>query len=290
MDKIQKKFPQTAWIFDVDGVLTSLEEKRVTDIKIFDELVKRINREEPICFNTGRSIDFVINEILVPLEKRVLRKKLLLNLFAFCEKGAIHITYQDSGNRLVEIDQNIRVPEAVRTEMQHVVDKDPYKDLMFFDITKKTMVTLEMKKGVENRRFKLAQKTLEKKIEKILEKNQLQNQFRIDSTNIATDIESVYVGKDLGIKKMIQYLSTVHIFPTRYICFGDSLSDLKMYEALLQLGKSVDFVYVGKRDQVSTKFNNSLIFTSQLYTKGTLEFLSQSYASSSLHFDSKSLY
>lgn len=44
-----------AWIFDVDGVITSLQGKKVTEPQILDHIAKKPEAGEPVAFNTGRS-------------------------------------------------------------------------------------------------------------------------------------------------------------------------------------------------------------------------------------------
>lgn len=45
----------TAYLFDVDGVLTDPVEKRVDREEIFSEIISRLQSGQPVAFNTGRS-------------------------------------------------------------------------------------------------------------------------------------------------------------------------------------------------------------------------------------------
>ena len=61
--------PRTAWLFDVDGVLTDPERKIVAESALFDELIRRLTHGEPVGLNTGRSAEFIVAAVLDPLER-----------------------------------------------------------------------------------------------------------------------------------------------------------------------------------------------------------------------------
>lgn len=265
----------TAWLFDVDGVLTNPEAKRVTQPAIFDELIRRIERNEPVGLNTGRSVTFVTEQILVPLETRIPDARQLRNVSAYCEYGAIQVTYSDTGSRNTDIDPRIGIPSEIQTEIRELLRQDVYEDVMFFDITKQTMVTVELKPGKTIAEFQEPQKQLLQKLQVLLSKHNVQDSLKIEATTIAIDIESIHVGKALGARKFIDVLSQRQVEPSRYVCIGDSRSDIEMFKELKKLDKEVVFVFVGDKNGVLNDDATSMYVPSKQHDRGTLEFLQQ---------------
>lgn len=266
--------PQTAWLFDIDGVLTDPEIKRVTLPGIFNELVSRLKKGEPIGLNTGRSLDFIITQILNPLELVIMDKNLLCNIIAVGEKGAAWIMYDASGEKTIHQDPSVCVPRELQIAIRELVSKPPYSETMFYDETKRTMISIELKEGKTIAEFKNSQQALKKALQVILSDKHLENDMRIDPTRIATDVESKYVGKALGARKFIELLNEKGVSPERYIGFGDSVSDYEMFEELIRLGKKSQFVFVGGREHLIGKKDLALVeFTKELVDKGTLQYL-----------------
>lgn len=269
-----KTHPQTAWLFDVDGVLTDPQAKRITQPEIFDELIKRLEKREPIGLNTGRSLEFIISKILDPLEASLKEKNLLRNIIAVGEKGAAWITYDDNGTKMVNVDPNISVPQKIQDQIRELIDKTPYSDTMFYDETKRTMVSVELKPDKTIAEFKKPQQELISALQILLKKYHLEDVLKIDPTRICTDLENKHVGKAFGARKFVELLREMRIEPQEYIGFGDSASDYEMFEELIHLNKKAHFVFVGGKEHLTGKKDFALItFTEHLFDKGTLEYL-----------------
>jgi len=268
--------PKRAYLFDVDGVLTNPEAKKIEQKEIFDELIKRLQEGEPIGLNTGRSLEFMILEVLQPLESKITEKVLLKNVFAIGEKGSAWITYDSHGVRTVRVDKLTSVPQAVQDEVKVLLEKPIYKNVMFYDETKLTMVSVELKHGKSIVEFQNPQKELTQELQILLMRHGLQSQLKIDPTRIATDIENVHVGKALGARRFVEILTERGILPEEYIGFGDSISDYDMLTELEKLQKKVSFVYVGDKTDLQGKDATNVIFTKKLLDHGTLEYLQSS--------------
>jgi hydroxymethylpyrimidine pyrophosphatase-like HAD family hydrolase len=65
-----------AWLFDVDGVLTNPQEKKIVESKIIEFLIKILSSGELIGLNTGRSLEFVEKEVLEPLQNHLQKPEL----------------------------------------------------------------------------------------------------------------------------------------------------------------------------------------------------------------------
>src|SRR3989344_2543991 len=94
----------TAWIFDVDGVITDPEKKEVTNPQLFDELIKRLKKGEPVALATGRALEWVIKKIVNPLESRIKENNsdisLLDNFYVSGEFGGSHLFYNKGKREL----------------------------------------------------------------------------------------------------------------------------------------------------------------------------------------------
>lgn len=278
--EITRQQPEKAYLFDVDGVLTNPHEKKVMHPEILDELVKRLEMGYPVGLNTGRSLEFVTTNILDPLEEKVTDKKLLQNIIALGEKGCSWITYNDKNQRVSMVDEEIKVPDFITDEIRSIVNNPPYSDVLFFDETKKTMVSLELhtqekllEKDKTFAEFKEIQKKLSQELDVLLNKHKIQDKFKIDNTRIATDVENINVGKALGARRFIDLLASKNIDPQQFLSFGDSPSDYEMFEELQRLGKKSQFIYVGESKDLVGKSSENVIFTQRKVDDGTSDYL-----------------
>lgn len=263
----------TAWLFDVDGVLTSPEEKKVVLLEIFVELIKRLRKNEPVGLNTGRSLDFITSEVLNPLEKIAGDKKILKNVVGIGEKGGAWIVYDEGGKRITSVDKNISVPVEIQNKVRELIGKSKFSEKIFFDETKETMVTVEIRPGVTVKQFETIRREIDTELKRILDDYHLGDEYRVDATRIAIDIESKKIGKAYGARKFAELLKERGIDPQKYICFGDSESDFDMYEELKRMGKLAELVFVGERDVLEGKNLQEVKFTGKLLDKGTLDYL-----------------
>jgi len=260
-------------IFDVDGVLTHPSEKKVTQLKIFLELKNRLENNEPIILNTGRAIDFIIEKILTPLEKIITDKKLLQNLFAVGEKGGVSVSYDDYGQRKIHVDSSISVPKILQTAARRLT-KEKFSDSAFYDITKKTMISIEMLDGLSVSKFKIRQNLLNQELDKMLSKYGLNHKYKIDPSRIATDVENNHVGKALGVERALVWLSKKMIKTKQFIAFGDSPADVSMAQALSAKKLPVIFVFVGEKSLLKNKeMNFPIVYTKNHCEAGTVEYL-----------------
>jgi phosphoserine phosphatase len=265
--------PRTAWLFDVDGVLTDPERKVVAEPALFDELIRRLGRGEPVGLNTGRSTEFIITEVLEPLERRVTDSRVLRGLIAYGEKGGAWIAYPDAGPRRVHVDASVTIAPALADAVRALVRRVPYVDTMFFDETKRTMLSIEMRAGVTMTAFATLQRQLVPELERIIAEYANEHLLRIDANSIATDVEYAHMGKGYAATRYVAELAAHGIRPQRIVCCGDSGSDYPMLDALLRLGIEAELVFVGPRQALAGMDTEHVTFTSAYYDRGTLAYL-----------------
>jgi len=268
-NKLNKNSP-VAYLFDVDGVLTDPVERKVTEESLYDEIINRLARGEPVGLNTGRSTAWMKERFITPLLERAEDKSILSNFVAIGEKGGAWITFDDKGRMHHGRASEISMPEDLKEKVRELIDND-YSDSMFFDDTKETMISTEMIDGYDLNDYHQRQKDLIKNLEKILE--ELGRNYKIDPTTIGTDIENPHVGKFLGAERFLKFLEDKNIKPDRFIAFGDSKSDFEMSDELQRRGRKVEMIYVGDREKLGESIREYPIEYVGGYSHGTLEYL-----------------
>lgn len=272
--KEKEQIPNFAWIFDVDGVITNPLEKRVTQPQILDAIIEKLKRGEPVALNTGRSLSWMMDRVINPLLEKIENKTILRNFFAVGEKGGMWLTFENNGEMIEHRDESIKVPQELQDEVRKIIERD-YSDSMFYDGSKETMISTEMKDGHSLEEFKSAQKKLKQKLDELLFQRRLKGMFKIDPTTIATDIENSHVGKHFAIERILAFLKQRGIKPKQFITFGDSKSDVPMAQRLHQMGLPVQFIFVGNSSQLEGEdLPFPTITTNNHFDKGALEYLS----------------
>lgn len=267
---------KTAWVFDVDGVISHPLEKRVTEPEILDELIKKLRLEEPVALNTGRSISWIKDKILNELIERIKNKEIFQNLLIVGEKGGTWAEFDRQHNLIENIDKNISVPDSLKNKIRNLI-KDKYSNSMFYDESKLTMISTEIKDGHSLNDYREKQSEINEEFKSLLRTSNLEDKFKIDSTIAATDIENKFVGKHFAARRILEWIKNKKIKIKKYITVGDSFnSDLPMAQEIYSQGLPVEFVYVGKENIDISKYPFPIKITQNKFEKGTLEFLKSS--------------
>ena len=267
-----------AWLFDVDGVLADPSTKRIERPAILAELAARLRRGEPVGANTGRSLAFVEERLLAPLEATIHDPALRRLLFVAAEKGAASLVYGPDGERRRHLDADLTLPaiNELRADVAALI-AERYADVMFVDRSKQSMISIEMVDNLAVDVFRRHQLDLLPELDALIRRRGLAGRVRIDASRIAVDLEHPTSGKALGARGFVAFLAQRGIVPHRFVAFGDSPSDLAMAEELDRLGVPVEFVFVGGREQLQLDAPPPfpVIFTAALCDDGTLEYLRQ---------------
>lgn len=261
-----------AWIFDVDGVITNPQEKKVTEEGLIDAIADCLTNGDVVTLNTGRSLSWMMDRVIKPIEESVGDKSRLDEFLAVGEKGGAWLLFQD-GEWVTYIDKKITVPESLQTDIRELIYAE-FQNSMFYDESKLTMISTEMIDRHLIPDYTQRQHVLVARMQEILAKPKYESlDLKIDPTTIATDIQNPHVGKHLGARRIADWLRDKSIRPQHILTIGDSQSDTEMAEEL-QDEYSVDFVFVGEPSKLnSDKLKNNPIFTAKLFGEGTLEFL-----------------
>ena len=251
---------EQAYLFDIDGVLVNPHTKSVEQPELFDQIVNRLERGDWLGLNTGRQSEFMIEHILEPLEQRLSDKGLLQRIFACGEKGGVWIVYDAQSQRTTHVHPLLQMPHKLREEIQEVVSQTPFDDVVFYDGNKKTMISVELKRGKPIAAFDGIKHALHDRLKTVLLNYP---HLVLDSTLISFDIQPAEAGKDLGARKFVEWVESKGQSPHCYFTFGDSRSDYAMHEELQRLGKSSTFVFVGGQQLLKGKNWDNVIFPNE---------------------------
>lgn len=262
-----------AWIFDVDGVITDPQEKKVKYPQTLDNIADKIKNGEPVALNTGRSLSWLIDRVLNPLLEKIENKKVLENFFAVGEKGGTWLTFNHQEEMQQYKDHSIFMPQFLQQQIRDLVETK-FSQSMFYDSGKETMISTEMHDKYPIERYRKDQTQLKEYLIQLLEKNNLSSKFKIDPTTISIDIENKRVGKGFALERILKWLKAQKINPRQFIAFGDSRHDIEMAEKLYQENLPFEFVFVGNKDVFEGKeYPFPITYTQNRFDEGTLEYL-----------------
>lgn len=261
---------ETAWMFDADGVLTDLESRVVTEKSIPEELVRRALRGEPVGIITGRAGIFVLENIISEIKKVEWSAGVWRNMIIVAEKGGVMVTFDNLGQ---PVKKKIQIlPEGFGDFVSKLESEiQEYGDLMFVDLKKETMATVEMVKGANWKEFKMKRGEIAERIRILLRDYTWGEAYRIDETAISIDVENMAMGKKKAGEVFAKELMNRRISPKMFVCFGDSRSDLDMLEGIL--GKNKIFVFVGEVEQIADRKEDVVMDWVGQYSRGTAEAL-----------------
>jgi hypothetical protein len=135
---------------------------------------------------------------------------------------------------------------------------------MFFDETKRAMISVEQNTSVSSADYLAVQPVFERRAFDIIASHGIGIRyrgeerpdaaglvpFRIDPTIISTDIESVVLDKDRGAERALAYFSALGPLPDSWRSVGDSRSDYLMADHVHAIGVDVAHVDVRPADGI----------------------------------------
>ncbi|POH74349.1 hypothetical protein [Arthrobacter glacialis] len=255
--------PPLALLLDVDGPLASPVTRQVTP-GIIADLIDLVRRNIPVVFNTGRSDAFITEQLMRPMLEAGLPDGSVVH--AICEKGAVWFSFTPSGPGPIHVDRELAMPTAFGDDIRELVARS-YADHMFFDETKRAMVSVEQHIEVESGSYLAEQVKFDDDALALLATHDLgatrlehrapassgSVDYRVDPSIISTDIESVRLGKDLGASRAVELLAVQGIVPQSWRTVGDSRTDYAMADWLHHHDHHVIHVDVRPADGVPSK-------------------------------------
>ena len=255
--------PPLALLLDVDGPIASPVTRTVSP-GIIADLLALAAAGIPVIFNTGRSDAFIREQVMDPMIAAGMPAGLTVH--AICEKGAVWFSYTAAGPGTVHVDDALAVPAAFGDDVRRLVAED-YAVHMFFDETKRAMVSVEQHVDVANADYRAEQALFDADAMNLMQRHGLgvvrldrhipdsddAIDYRVDPTIISTDIESVRLGKDLGASRAVELLAAQGITPQAWRTVGDSRTDYAMADWLFHNDHPVKHVDVRPADGIPVK-------------------------------------
>jgi hypothetical protein len=255
--------PPLGLLLDVDGPVSSPVTRTVA-APLLDDVRALLGAGVPVVLNTGRAVDFVVEQVFGPLAAAGLPPA--ARLHAICEKGGVWTSAHGDGVGEVHTDPALRVPDVARDLVRRLVD-DGYGDAMFVDETKVVMATVEARTDVPNKFYLERQQGFDAALLAGLRAAGLgvrwreerhpdptgRTPWRIDPSVIASDVESDDSGKALGARRALALLAEDGTLPSVWHTVGDSRSDYAMAEQLHGLGYDVTHVDVGPQPPLADR-------------------------------------
>ncbi|SDP72409.1 Hydroxymethylpyrimidine pyrophosphatase [Arthrobacter sp. ok909] len=252
-----------ALLLDVDGPIASPVTRDVQP-GIIADLLALAAAGVPVIFNTGRSDTFIREQVMEPMIAAGMPAGTVIH--AICEKGAVWFSYTAEGPGAVHVDRELAIPQAFGDDVRRLVAED-YSAHMFYDETKRAMVSVEQHIAVANPDYRAEQELFDADAMNLMARHGLgvvrldhhvpdsddQIDFRVDPTIISTDIESVRLGKDLGASRAVEFLAAQGITPQAWRTVGDSRTDYAMADWLHHNDHAVKHVDVRPADGIPVK-------------------------------------
>lgn len=256
-------------LLDIDGPIASPVSRSIAIPSIIDDLIALAAAGVPIAFITGRSDSFVREQVIAPLLAAGLGQALDspgARMFAVFEKGAAWSTVDSTGLGVVEVDSSVAVPAPLVDRVRHL-HAERFSGTMFWDDTKRAMVSVEQRVDVAPDVYQLAQREFNEAAfaaavdlgygisfgEQAVPDASGGIPWRLDPTIISTDLESVTLDKDKGAERALDHFRSTGALPTVWRSLGDSRSDYKMADHVHALGIEVAHVDVRPSDGVLDK-------------------------------------
>ncbi|GAA2241587.1 hypothetical protein GCM10009851_28730 [Herbiconiux moechotypicola] len=256
--------PPLGLLLDVDGPIASPVTRTIAIPSIAADLVALANAGVPVVFNTGRSDEFLQGEVVGPLVEGGLRDE--ARVFGVCEKGAVWFRITPEGVGDLTVDDSLLVPSQLREQIARLV-AEQFADSMFFDDTKRTMVSVEQRTDVDSDHYLGVQPDFDRAVLDLCRTDDIgalwrserhpaadgSIRYRLDPSIISTDIESVRVGKDLGAERALDLVAATGAVPTLWRTVGDSRGDYAMADWMHGRGFDVAHVDVRPAEGVPEK-------------------------------------
>lgn len=262
--------PDLGLLLDVDGPIASPVTRSIAIPSIADDLVTLVHAGVPVAFITGRSDRFIDEQVVAPLLARGLADALRepgARMFGVFEKGGSWAAITPAGMAPVTVDETIAPSPSLTSDIRMLV-AEHFAEAMFFDETKRAMLSVEQNRDVEASVYRSAQDRFDHAAFDVLAGHGIgvahrdrvapdvngNVTFRLDSTIISTDIESVVLDKDRGARRALEYFAELGgELPRRWRSVGDSRSDYKMADFLHEAGFDAAHVDVRPSDGVLDK-------------------------------------
>ncbi|MFH0986888.1 MAG: hypothetical protein V1911_02440 [Candidatus Micrarchaeota archaeon] len=246
-----------AFFLDVDGVITN--KLAEVDERVVKKITNLADSGNLIFLITGRSFKWFETNIISELSRISQNAK---NIKFIGEYGAVFGEYS-KGKWELTVDKKMAVPRLISEEV-----KDSIKNMpgIFFDSTKLTMVSVELKHDIAKLDINATVGGLDE-AQRTMANIAKRNGLKCVRTTFAVDIVSQDVGKEYATNIAVKKFD---VKPELAVGVGDSPEDFGIKEAIKKECANWKFYYVGEKEID----DNEIIITDKKYSDGALSTLS----------------
>ncbi len=268
----------TAYIFDIDGVITDPQKRTITRPELVLRIIKILQDQSPIAFISGRALSWlkerVVNEFYEYIKNNNLDTGILDNVFISGEFGGSSLIF-DHGQEKQTVNPDIHLSEELIQQLTEASKN--YLDIVFIDKHKQTQFTVEMQPNLTVDEFVKKEREIADIYRDLVKRLSLENLIEVHEDRIAINVKYKTSNKMFATKEFLNLLNKRDINPDSFKVFGDSASDLEICEQLKQTKSKFDLIYVGNPNDIKNKTDFPIIFTLEKFSKetdeGTLEYL-----------------
>ncbi|MDN5274713.1 MAG: hypothetical protein JWP06_614 [Candidatus Saccharibacteria bacterium] len=263
---------QSVYVFDVDGVLNNMD-SHMPDGRTIAHMVTLLEQGMVIAINTGRSYEWIEENIIQDIRRTLQSPDPLNNLFIATEMGGIGIEFVNGVERKVHSAFSM-LPDQI-AKAREIFERHPdfVKRMRWYD-GKESMATVSKGLDIDMDTFKADQRELTA----ILQDAFAGQHVQVANSTDAVDIHAPEAGKWAGAQLVYDWLNrTSNIKHDHFVCFGDSIVDYEMARYFAQQDENTIFVFTGPAFNGATEDSNiKFIKTEQPYNKGTYQYLEAS--------------
>jgi len=268
------RMKQSAYIFDVDGVLNNLKEY-TPDERIILHMAKLLDRGTFVAINTGRGYEWVKENVVRALRNKVSNAASLSRLFIAAEMGGLAVEFP-KGKEEKRPSAFSLTPDQIARVRQTFEEYPEYIDRVHW-YAKQSMATIDKNTTASMEDFWPVQKELTTLLEKVFEGQHV----KVANSNDAIDVYAPEAGKWAGAQLIYEWLRRVSdVEHDHFVCFGDSVVDHQMARFFAAQNHDTTFVLTGPTlTGIEPDDNIILVKTDKPYHEGTYDFLRQYTAS-----------
>lgn len=268
----------TAYIFDVDGVITNPQTRTIKHPELISEIIKILENQNPVAFITGRALPWLKKRLLSNFQDYIkinnLEKTMLDNIFISGEFGGCSIVF-NNGFPKETVNSSLSLNPELVNRLSEATKQ--FSDIVFIDQDKQTEFSVEMKQKVTVAQFAKRKHEIASTFNKIVQDLKLEELVEVHEDRIAINIKSKISNKKLSTRQFLDWLSVKNLKPEKILAFGDSISDLEIAEQLKEDNLNFEFIYTGNPDEIKDKTTFPVTFTIEKFGKetdeGTLRYL-----------------
>lgn len=252
----------TAYLFDIDGVLTDLDKRQLSKQGIIDHIETKLSEGAIIGLISGRALSWIEKRILSVIRTRSEQ------LYISAEFGGMTETFQ-GGKQHIVTNHDFALPKDLYMNLEKIGKQ--FEEYVFVDHGKKTQFTVEATYKKPESVYRSHKKEIGEVLQKAIS-GYPQLEVLVDL--LGTTVKHKMANKKFATSQFLIWMSEHHQEPEQFYAFGDSIADLEIGEELSHHNKKVTFIFVGNNEHINpSHFAFPIYFTKNKYDEGTIEFL-----------------